>query len=521
MKKWLKVLCALLVVLMLLPTLVACGGEDDPAETKPSGEIESGGGDTIDISGLTDVLKNNYNKTLGVLYLEDMFQRDYFFADKASGDGMEMVLWKRQNNVKDHLGISFNFIVAEGDATHAPFQMYSDDFRSHIDNRDGKYSLCLSHAYIGVPELITNNYLVDFTTLEGVDLARDHWNSNIMDQLAYRGGQYLGYSDFNLARTYVVAFNKRIYRDGLAALGGADDEAYIYNLVKNNEWTFELMFEMAEKLYEDNGSDELDTFGITGECWVPFINFYHSNGVTITNKSDKYNDNELSTGYVLSFEGNSKKENQTLLRKVKGIDEKLRKVDKALYSHFWAVNAEIGAATGYTTYQVKLTSNRAFMELMGTNELIGLTKVQGLVFGVLPYPMYDSAQAETVGYQSLNWAGYILVPIGLSNQRMVGEAIEVLSALSGDVVDYYYNSLLGLKASDTSLDRDMLHYVWDGLCSDFGVTFSLAFGEAIEAQFNGIVYAFPQAIVFNSSAETFITSASKNVNNKLIGKVDN
>jgi hypothetical protein len=84
--------------------------------------------------------------------------------------------------------------------------------------------------------------------------------------------------------------------------------------------------------------------------------------------------------------------------------------------------------------------------------------------------MYNELQKD-VGYRSLNWSGYQVIPSYLENPEMVGDTVEMLAYFSKDVSVAYYEKLLGKKVADAPDDRNMLDIVWDGICSDMGQTF--------------------------------------------------
>jgi hypothetical protein len=130
-----------------------------------------------------------------------------------------------------------------------------------------------------------------------------------------------------------------------------------------------------------------------------------------------------------------------------------------------------------------------------------------LEFGVLPYPMYDTNQKD-VGYRSLQWGGYIAVPNYLSNPQMAGETLELLSFYSDDVTDVFYQKLLGKQVADSPQDKQMLDIVWDGVCSDFGQTYSSVVSNA------NLLYIIPE-LTYESSTQniaSFMARVDKTAN---------
>ena len=55
---------------------------------------------------------------------------------------------------------------------------------------------------------------------------------------------------------------------------------------------------------------------------------------------------------------------------------------------------------------------------------------------------------------------------------MTGETLEALSFFSDSVRVTYYEKLLGKQVADVPDDRAMLDIIWNGVCSDIGLTYS-------------------------------------------------
>lgn len=489
MKKWLKIMCLVLVIAFVLPALVACGNDK-------SDDSGNNGDDGVKLT-LPDSVEDDtdYNGSTFTIYsVEDMFQKKYFFADKVTGDGMNDSLYQRQQNVQKALNVNLVWKAAEGNGETAAFANYAEEVKNAVKAGSEKYHLVLTHSYYALYDLISSDTLLDLDQLSSLSIDKDYWNKSIMDELALNGKHYLGYSNFNLANTYVVAFNKGLYNNFSSELKGTT----MYDYVNNNEWTLDKMAEIAQLAYQDKGSDDSDIYGITGELWVPFCGFIQSSNLSIISKNTNTGKYELTAS------------NSTVNKKFTKLVTKISSLNDSYTTYFWE-NKEV--AGGVEPTKVTLSQNRAFMQLMKTTELIAL-KDQSVKFGVLPYPMYEEAQKDTSGYRSLNWGGYMCVPGNIINKDMVSDVIECLSYYSDDVTEYYYEKLLGRKVSESPEDAAMLDIVWASLCSDFGVTYS-----SIDNTIDGYVYSVPQCIrsgkTFSSYISQFKTAANKAIENKL------
>ena len=478
MNKWLKILCLVLVVAFILPALVACDKDKDNKDGEQNGDAGAVQATPERLDGTT------YNNSTFTIYaLADMFYQKYFWAEKTTGDGMNDALYQRQQTIETLLAVDLIYKEAEGVGQTAAYEVYADEVKNAIKSGTEKYQLVGTHTYHDLPDLITTGSLKDFNEFESIDLSKPYWNKKIMDQVAYKGHYYLGYSDYNLATAYLVAFNKTLYDNSASAFNGST----MYDYVTSGKWTLAKMGEVATYIYEDAGSIEDNTYGLVGELWVPFCGFIQSSGESLVLK------NAQSGKYELTWY-----DNQTIKNKLNDLVETLRDMKDMKEVHFWMHSAFASQGDATPLY---LRNGKVFMKLMNTTELADLTTTQ-VKFGVVPYPMYDEDQYNGVGYQSLNWAGYIAVPSNISDTKMVSDVLECLAFYSNDVTTYYYEKLLGLKVSDAPEDAEMLDIVWDGLCADFGIVYSMIDENSSLTSF---VYAVPNCLKNNQSFGVFHT----------------
>ncbi len=118
----------------------------------------------------------------------------------------------------------------------------------------------ISTSY-AVNALMQKGMLLDLYKVPYIDLNKPWWDSNASDQLEVAGRLYIAISDLGYRdkeATYVFMFNKDMITDF-----GLEDP---YGLVRDKEWTFEKMYDMARKVSDDiNGDgkmDQNDRFGL-------------------------------------------------------------------------------------------------------------------------------------------------------------------------------------------------------------------------------------------------------------------
>lgn len=462
MKLTSKILALMLALLMAVSVFVACDSSSDKGETtakkteeKTEGSDDSDGSvseSAIETETQTeafpDVTKKNYGEDFHLLIQPQTNKASNYWVEESENDAMSEALFARQQKVFDYLGVE---IIATEGLGH---DQYGEPFMNAVKNKDGSIDTLLSHAYMYLSRFISGGYLMDYNDIDGINLDADYWSLDVMEEVAAGDHLYLGYSNFRLAHTYAVAFNKALldrYSDAL-------DEP-IYDTVKNYRWTIDKMISLANLVYTDttsNGKTDDDTFGITGIQWVPFINLIQASNMKLVDLNDHGD-------YVVSiYTDETKDRTATLVDKLLN----LSKSDCAWFKY-----------REESTTVINITSNQTLMSLESIVSLPTYLDYD-VDFGVLPYPMFDEDQKD-VGYRSLDWGGWICVPSYVDDIQMVADTLEVLSFYSDDVRITFYEKVLGKQVADAPEDRAMLDMIWDSVCSDIGLTYS-HIGDALD-----------------------------------------
>ena len=483
MKKATRILAFLLACLMLSAVLVACNdakenGEDTTnaqgSTNTPSGT--TGGDDGVQVE--KPVASDKYEDDFQFLIMNDIFRTDFFYAQEQTQEVMNNAIYTRQEQVYDEIGVT---VLGK---THTNYLEYKTDFEVSIKAGDGLYESCLTHTNVGVADMVTQGLLADFNEMEKINLDQPYWNKDLMETLALNGEMYLGYGDFCLASTYVIAYSKTLIERYCGTALGDND---IYDLVENYQWTLDKMIELASMSYEDKvagSKDPSETYGIAGFLWVPAISFVHSSGIDIC----EYNSTKKT--YEFSFA------NPTNTKKMEDLVSKIKELYSAEYSYFWGPFDAIGADP---SKQVNLKGKNTLFSITGTYGLIDYVDNNVDDFGVLPYPMWDEAQGE---YRHLSWNGYIAIPYNvddISGAEMVGDTLEFLGYYSAPVTEAFYEKLLGAQISESPDDADMLEIVWDTQVSDYGMAYSTYDNAAMDT----ILYSLPQCVLGVNGYSTF------------------
>lgn len=481
MKLLTRMISAVISIAILLSALSACDKSNDDYESKSTAETQIQSVEQTESITETEAVieKKNYGEDL-YLYIEPAANpTKYYWAKESGNDAMSQAIFTRQQIVYDTLGVDIVGVEAPG-----PHD-YTEAFKTTVMNKDGSIDVMLSHSYLGVDGFVTGNYLADLNTIPEISIDADYWNSTFMEDLSLNGKMFLGFSDFNIMYTHVIAFNKELMSKYSSALSES-----VYEMVDGYRWTLDQMITLANMVYvdtESNGKTIDDTFGIIGLQDFPFSGFLHSCDINLV-------DMDADGAYTVSvYNEINKNKTNTLI-------EKLSTLTKSDCAWFWPYKSE---------NKVEFYNGKALMSISETYSL-PMYLDYDIDFGILPYPMYDEAQKE-VGYRSLQWGGYICVPSYTRNVSMVGDTIEALSYFSEDVNVTFYEKLLGKQASDSPDDTRMLNVVWDGICCDFA-----------QAYFNAISESYLLYMVSSLTSEdatqstsSYVASIENSVNKKL------
>ena len=461
MRKTVKLLSLVLAIMMLVAAFAACNSGSDKKEETTDAQTNSQNEETNDNGGdvtpetdaetadgteedseteaTLDIAKKNYNDDLYLLAYGSVAN---FYAKERDGNVVTEAVYDRQEKLAEHLGVNLIGTVAPGN--HMEYHL---TFTNSIKNKDGAVDFFIPNAYMAVPGIIESGYVRDLKTVTDLNLEASYWNADFMESIALFDHYFLGYSDFNIPNTYVYTFNKQMmerYDDAL-------DES-VYDMVYNYHWTIDKMISLVNLVYIDatgDGKTQDDTFGISGQQWIPFIPYYHASNMKLVEQGE---DGQYR---VSTYNGINAEKTATLVDKLKGMAES----DSAWFQ-FRVEDTPV----------VSITSGRTLFYLSSTSDLNKFLDYD-VEFGVLPYPMYDEYQKDA-GYISLNYNGYLVFPSYVRNEQMIAESIEVLTFNSDNVRIAYYEKMLGKQVANAPDDAKMLDIVWDGLCSDFGLTYS-------------------------------------------------
>ena len=445
MKNFKRILALVLAVLTVLPMLVAC------TDNKSGGGTGTGGGTNVDVPGT--VVPNDLTfsgETFTILCREDNAWGEWLHEIAADEDATELV---NEAVYKRNLQVEEMFDLEKLEAYAIPGQWdvkddFTNTFRNSILSNSASFDLIMSHqAYMSydptLNELYTNLYDVPYIK---DNLDADYYYPDVVEELTINGKLYFLLGDYSLTyweNAYVLYFNKTIAEDN-----NLED---IYQLVRDGEWTVDKMMELAKGKWVDTNGDlwpgEEDSFGYVSE---------------INNTPDAY---EAHFDVPMT----SRDENGTVIfnvdqSKMVSVLEKIidfKKSDDTYFEYFADQPEDAN------------TIDKIFREgrsLFYHAQLNRAQKFRGMEtdFGIVPYPKWDTDQE---GYYTHAQDGYSVgvVPLDAPNLELCGAVIDVLSALSSElVIPAYYDMALRDKYARDDESGEMLDIIREGFTCNFG-----------------------------------------------------
>ncbi len=290
-------------------------------------------------------------------------------------------------------------------------------------------------------------YFLDWADVPYVSIGEEYWSPGVSELFNIRGKQIALSGSFSLgmiSRIATLLFNKGMYEDYYGDLSG------IYNLVENNEWTIEKLYEIGQGVVEnpDEIWDDTDQFGISSAPKTLYTYLMVGSGIKFLEKDESGN-----LDFTLPGDSYAIEKMQKILQ--------LNQDNDAYYDKLTDV---------HNNNPVKAFENgRA---LFNARAIFYIPKVRAEMeeeFGIMPIPKYDAEQKE---YRSLTCAGELaclLVTVTKDDMENIGILMEALSFDSHqNLIPLYMDRVLKTRYASDEESRAMLDIVINSAVSDIG-----------------------------------------------------
>nr|MBQ4320163.1 extracellular solute-binding protein [Clostridia bacterium] len=469
-KKIRSFLALILAMLTLTGTLASCGsdGTDDNAQTSAdTNPTETTAAETTTEENPEPTLPDLNYDGADFTYLirgrnMSSYKELYIYQEELNGEVVNDAVVNRNGQVEDKFGIVIKAVETAAEADDSTLvQKYVLSNDPTIDVLSVKRDILGQHAKAG--------YLVDFNTVDHVNLTAKYWDANAVTELAIADKLYMMPNDTsmsNFASARFIFVNKKLLEDY-----SLDDP---YQLVHDNKWTFDKMFEMASKVSEDlNGDgkrDHSDRYGFLAEIGANNGNIIHlmaAAGQQITVRDDK--------GMPVLNIMNER--TQAIIDKVRNT---LTDINTAIDYETLGKTADLGSYPHVYNYaRMEMFTNDHFLFLQNGLNIIHQFSNMESDFGIIPNPKYEESQ-DSYGHLNDMYALLFAIPVTCSDLERAGAVLEYSGWLSSETLRpaFYETTVLNKRIRDER-DVDMLDIINASCVYDVSQIYSLGASNII------------------------------------------
>lgn len=403
--KWTRIVSAALAAGMLA-SMAACASEPDPVVDDTSAGESSG--------EITDVIRNtettedsrantpdslpddlNLNgETVRVTY-RGTWEEDV--VGDMEGEIVESSVYESNLAVMERLNITYSFIKGLDDA-----YQYQMSYRNAVlaDSNDFDIAACVQHT---AARHVNDYVYANLANTKYLDFSQPWWNTTYMESTGI-GTDTVYFLAGDIAPTMLrwtscAYFNKTLYENYFG------DPTTMYELVNNNEWTYDRLREMCQTVFvdvnSDGATDQDDVLGFATYTVTPMDHFTLTGGVQFSRRNeDGLPEIVLNSDATVSY------------------------VEKLYQLLFETTGVYCGDETIQSVPAKKFTEDTALFlfDFFGAAFNAGLREMKS-DYGIVPFPKVDENQEKYLSSVHDNVPLYAL-PANLSFDR-----IDMMSAV--------------------------------------------------------------------------------------------
>lgn len=489
-----KRIIALLLAALTLLSIAGCTG-DDPADTGTAEVTETTAPDTVAdplADNLPDVTFDGEDIHIwvdGTYGYYDLTEDEF-----VAGDLIDEAVVSRNNTVAGRFDVTLTY-------NREPNRSWRDQvkFRQSIQSGD-EYDIVEGVTSYSCPLAIYGCY-IDLAENAYLDLSRPWWQKEILNTLYVGERLYCvsGFFDFaTVVRSSVFYFNANMVED--YALGN------LYDLVEQDEWTFDKMMEFSEKVADDVNQDGVydnqDIYGTAG-------------------RYDYWTFQPCTAGYQWvspNDEGGME---------LTGLTDLLLTVHEKVYPLITTSNLHWSTYTwgkhnGFSwtreNEMLDMFANDRILFILADLSVLEVDKMREFgAYGLLPSPKYDETQTF---YGTSTTAFISAIPVTTGDYDTSSIILEALQVESyKQLRSVYYDDCLSYKYVNDPQAKEMIDLMFSHLTTEFTYNYGAFSGTAVPAGMDGIG-ALPMACARQANLASYIQSLQVAHNASLAELID-
>ena len=455
--KMTKVLSCVLVVVMLLTAFVACNKTGDDNVTTPSGDVvttpaegETTTGVITDANGyeVDDLPKDK--KWDDEIYIFSWSNQLYweFSATEETGDTVKDEVYRRKVRLEDTYGITLKIDSESGDwGNRASFIKTVEANQSET----GELAYDIVGCYFCISgDMTVKGFFDDLSDKElfpYLNLDKPWWPADLLGSARINNAVYAATGD--ITPTFIRNMSMcMVNLDLLEKHNGGTD---IYKIVKNKEWTYEKLEELALGNSEATGADR--EYGLTMANNVTFDNMLYGAGFLLV---DNLADGSIALANLDSDE-----------RYLDFYEYCYKLLNENKDVSLLAINAQADTAAGIGAgFQA---GNSMFYFGSAADVQNYLTTVDYSV-GILPMPMYKTAVHTTQDqYYTVQgfWTTLYSVPQNSDDHEFASFVLEALASDAyRNLTPTWYDTMFKGRFLETPENAEMFDIIHDSIVFD-------------------------------------------------------
>ncbi|MBQ2708397.1 MAG: hypothetical protein IJF67_09030, partial [Clostridia bacterium] len=247
----------LISILLALMLLASCGGEGTATgDTTPSdttANSESGGTDELAAPELPEKDYDGYEfKILNKIEGFGIYNNEHFVVEEENGEVLNDAIYGRNRLVEEQFNVVITEVITKNTVMN--------DVATAVMAGDDSYDLAVIYS---APTAYATDYLVDFNTLDYVNLDRPWWDQNYQTATSMNGKLTTAVNSMMI--THMDSVLAMLYNQRLADEFKVPD---LYQIVRDGKWTLAKWAEVSKNVTIDlNGDgvyDDNDQYAFVG-----------------------------------------------------------------------------------------------------------------------------------------------------------------------------------------------------------------------------------------------------------------
>jgi len=457
MKKQITSILLILSLLSVMASACSDADTDTPTDTD-SAETVSGDDTALEETGESfdpQLPESNFGGetftflTKAVATFTDWGERS-IWTESTTGDVLNDAVYTRNLAIEE----TYNIKIAEVQTGSV-----SADLGNSIMAGDGAYDAALPPLN-ELGTLIMNKHLLELGDLPHINFEQNWWDQRSVEDLSIANKLFAVSGDIstlNNDATWCTMINLSVLEDY--------NVESPYDLVRNNEWTYDKYYEICEGVSTDlNGDSVYDTNDLIANltqnenATAMFI----SSGISLASKNaDDIPEFTLAT-------------NEAAFSLIEILRTIMNDTNVSLNYHQYATE-------GYHLATTKMfEENRGLFWITNLQMVIRLREMD-TDFGIAPVPKFNSSQSD---YSNVVWqvGSFLCVPKTTNNVERTGIILEAMAAKSREILrPAYYEVALSYKYLRDKDSLEMLDIIIDNRTYELEKAFNWGVSAAIDS----------------------------------------